>query len=169
MGASAGLGPRPWARGRSALGLPNCSLNRRSFRSGSRPPCAIEQVTTGRREGGKREIGGSRASRASRQDAQHRHESSAHFPGKYFWFWSPKNKNAFSLPCRPSRLPAFLFSEGPRHEELPARQEPEAVVHRGLGTQWKLLQASCGWAATRCVESFASCGWAVQAPENRRF
>jgi hypothetical protein len=45
-----------------------------------------------------------------------------------------------------SRLP--VDPEGPRHE-LSARQQPEALARLGLGTQRKLLQASCGAAATR--------------------
>ena len=52
-----------------------------------------------------------------------------------------------------SRLPDL--SEGLRHERS-ARRQPEALVHRGLRTPRKLLQAICGWAATRCVESLAA-------------
>src|SRR3954462_743396 len=37
-------------------------------------------------------------------------ESSARFQGKYFWFGPPKTKMRSRLPCRPSRLPAFLSS-----------------------------------------------------------
>jgi hypothetical protein len=76
-------------------------------------------------EGGKAgsERLGVRALRAKTPATSRQHESSARFQGKYFWFWSSKNKNAFS-PLQtfpPSRLP--VLSEGPR-DELSARQQP---------------------------------------------
>ena len=73
--------------------------------------------------------------------------------GNIFGFGPPKTKMRSRLPCRPSRLP--VLSEGLRHE-LSARRQPEALVHRGLRTPRKLLQAICGWAAIRCVESLAA-------------
>jgi len=41
-------------------------------------------------------------------------ESPSRFQEKYFWFWSPKNKNAFALPCRP-------FPPSPDHSSHPRR------------------------------------------------
>jgi hypothetical protein len=99
--------------------------------SGDHPRASwgIEQETTGRREGGKQESLGFRALRATIHGPATSCLSpltSARFQGEYFWFWSSKNKNALSLPRRPSRLPAFLFARtGPRHEPS-GRQQPEA-------------------------------------------
>ena len=96
----------PAAADSTPLGLPNCSLNRRSFPGGFRSRRAIEQETTGRRGGGKREIG-VRALRAKKPASL---ESSAGFQGNIFGFGPPKTKMRSRLPCRPSPLPAFLFS-----------------------------------------------------------
>jgi hypothetical protein len=90
----------------SALVLPIRSPHRRNYRGGFGPPRAIEQETTGSREGGKPEIG-VRALRAKKPASL---ESSARFQGNIFGFGPPKTKMRSRLPCRTSRLPAFLFS-----------------------------------------------------------
>jgi hypothetical protein len=79
---------------------------------------AFEQETTGK--AGRREArswGFARCAPRS-TDRDKRFKSQARIfcslPREYFWFWSSKNKNALSLPRRPSRLPAFLLIRSPR-------------------------------------------------------
>jgi hypothetical protein len=55
--------------------------------------------SAGRREGGKREMGCPHAARQRAHPA-----AAARCQGKYFWFWSPKNKNASRFPAD---LPGF--------------------------------------------------------------
>ena len=122
-----------------------------------RPRFASRERAGNNRKAGRREArsGGSRASRHDPHTATSGSTplASARFQGKYFWFWSSKNKNAFSLPRRSSRLPAFLLIRSPR-KARPAdvteaqRQQPDALVRLGLGPQREfLLQAICGAAA----------------------
>jgi hypothetical protein len=64
-------------------------------------------------------------------------------PRKYFWFWSSKNKNAFSPP-QTSRPPCEISEVlGTSYRSTAAK----ALVRRGRATQRKLLQAICGAAA----------------------
>jgi hypothetical protein len=75
--------------------------------------------------------------------------------GNISGFGSSKNKNAFFSPtfC-PSDLPVKISEvlETSRQRD----SSPKLVARLGLATQREFLQAICGWAATRCVESLAA-------------
>jgi hypothetical protein len=96
----------PTSQDSSHLGLPNCSLNRRSFCSGCRPPCAIE-IFTGRSEGQKARVGVSRCRR--RSGAALRAE----------WRGEPSNLLSFCPSCEISEDGR---TGGPR--DLPASPPP---------------------------------------------
>jgi hypothetical protein len=66
--------------------------------------------------------------------------------GKYFWFWSSKNKNAsFSPTFCPSDLPVKISEvlETSRQRD----SSPKLVAPLSLATQREFLQEICGVAA----------------------
>ena len=117
------------------LGLPNCSLNRRSFRSGFRPPRAIEIFSQGGREDGRtrqrRDFGG------ARYRLRLANSISAPAPQrKYFLIRASESENAFSPPqtSRPPVLPVKSRRpsiRGQQHDSSPKRSLSSALRRHG--------------------------------------